>query len=638
MDYSDIARFENTLDIISMHRLVLEQLDRLTQNGMATFVVKNAFPYVFKVTRDLIHETDIVAVSLLLIKENGKRLTKQRDLALNSVLDTIQYHAPVAPSHRPRRPMRANAIQYQQDRLRFNPFAQPNKNTNAVMQKSYSGHKYDPNAGRNNFQKVANQHYNNANSHGSSSSNRPVLTEYKLSTEQMQTVKMPAPANLFSLSRYGEFYANERDRSTHRQLTHNAMKWTTEVRFDETDLRPYTPRSEKRRLQRLADEERERQARDEEERRLAEERAKRALLAQHKVIVNARDRIDHAQARQALQTALERTAPAAATTVTSIILTSDANANTNAGGNVFPSSAATTSAATGVRPRSSSSDRTRNVSSSLAYQSNEGGNHFPSISSSSAPAAASSSSSAAPSSSTSAAAPLPPLVAKKPRQQLPAWAMMSSSRDGAEEDDEDDEDEEDDEEEDEDEDGDQNSNSQPPGVKSGKRRKSSQQSISSTSSSADGVAAAQRGGGGLKNLRMLSMDKKQMAVPSLKTLEEDKRKKQKQQKKTRFIIKSDHKTRSSADVNDQEEDDGGEGSGKELRWAGTKGIVGKRFDPMAAAAAAATAASKAGFGSSSSFAAPINSSTVSAPAPAPATNATSADTVNAANKPGKTNE
>lgn len=631
MDYSDIARFENTLDIISMHRLVLEQLDRLTQNGMATFVVKNAFPYVFKVTRDLIHETDIVAVSLLLIKENGKRLTKQRDLALNSVLDTIQYHAPVAPSHRPRRPMRANAIQYQQDRLRFNPFTQPNKNTNTVMQKTYSGHKYDPNAGRNNFQKVANQHYNNANSHGNSG-NRPVLTEYKLSTEQMQTVKMPAPANLFSLSRYGEFYANERDRSTHRQLTHNAMKWTTEVRFDETDLRPYTPRSEKRRLQRLADEERERQARDEEERRLAEERAKRALLAQHKVIVNARDRIDHAQARQALQTALERTAPAAATTVTSIILTSDTNANTNAGGNVFPSSAATTSAATGVRPRSSSSDRTRNVSSSLANQSNDGSNHLPSISSSSAPAAASSSASAAPSSTTSA--PLPPLVAKKPRQQLPAWAMMSSSRDEAEEDEEDDE--EDDEEEDEDEDGDQNSNSQPPGVKSGKRRKSSQQSISS--SSADGVAnaVAQRGGGGLKNLRMLSMDKKQMVVPSLKTLEEDKRKKQKQQKKTRFIIKSDHKTRSSADVNGQEEDGGGEGSGKELRWAGTKGIVGKRFDPMAAAAVAATAASKAGFGSSSSFTAPINSSTVSAPAPA--TNATTADTENAANKPGNTNE
>lgn len=310
LNYSQTQRLDQDYDMVSVHRMSLEQLDRLCTQGFSAIIAKQAIHYVFKVMSDLANEPDIVAIALKLTADLVNYLIKQRDGVFTAVLNAMQHYAPVAPAHRPRKPKRlamtmdsnhahmptAPAMNYDLTGMFVDPSA-IEKSSSSQQQHSHGKNK-----------KVGIEHAADA------PNNATVEAILAKREAQMQETKMKLlnrpPSDLFQLSRYGEYYATDSERSHLRGITNKAIGFAQRVDFDEGTLRPITPKMRKM----MAEEEKTklRLEKEEEERKRMQEKLQREIEFSErnrpKVILNQRDRLDAQVAKAHLQHAKDNDA------------------------------------------------------------------------------------------------------------------------------------------------------------------------------------------------------------------------------------------------------------------------------------------------------------------------------------------
>jgi hypothetical protein len=112
--FSDTAKYEHAIDIVSLHRLALETLARFVANDKAKQVA--GFPcyeYICRVVNELRAEVDVVAVGLKLLSDVMKYLIEDREDLLHLILNCVQAYAPAAAPHRPRNPKRLRSAEEQ---------------------------------------------------------------------------------------------------------------------------------------------------------------------------------------------------------------------------------------------------------------------------------------------------------------------------------------------------------------------------------------------------------------------------------------------------------------------------------------------------------------------------------------------
>jgi hypothetical protein len=302
LNYGDTARLDADYDMVTIHRLSLEHLDRLCARGFEALVAKQAIHYVFKAMKELADESDVVAVGLKLVADLSRFLLKQRDGVFTAVLNAMQHYAPPAPSHRPRKPKRLAMTLDPSTGLP--PVSAAAAAVAAAPAVSYdlSGMFVDPAAyeakpakGGKKAAHQADVRYDDA-----------VEAIFAKRTAEVQKTRTrllgQPPADLFQLSRYGEFYAADSERSHLRGLTQKAIGFAQRIDFDEASLRPVTPKMRKL----VEEEERRRQqrAREEDARRRERERLEAELAqAEQKplVILQQRDRLQASVAKAALR-------------------------------------------------------------------------------------------------------------------------------------------------------------------------------------------------------------------------------------------------------------------------------------------------------------------------------------------------
>eukprot|EP01033_Poteriospumella_lacustris_P002124 gene2124-1549_t len=306
LNYGDTARLDADYDMVTIHRLSLEHLDRLCARGFEALVAKQAIHYVFKAMKELADESDVVAVGLKLVADLSRFLLKQRDGVFTAVLNAMQHYAPPAPSHRPRKPKRLAMTLDPSTGLP--PVSAAAAAVAAAPAVSYdlSGMFVDPAAyeakpakGGKKAAHQADVRYDDA-----------VEAIFAKRTAEVQKTRTrllgQPPADLFQLSRYGEFYAADSERSHLRGLTQKAIGFAQRIDFDEASLRPVTQKMRKL----VEEEERRRQqrAREEDARRRERERLEAELAqAEQKplVILQQRDRLQASVAKAALRHAHE---------------------------------------------------------------------------------------------------------------------------------------------------------------------------------------------------------------------------------------------------------------------------------------------------------------------------------------------
>jgi hypothetical protein len=107
IDWGDIAKYGDAIDITTLHRLCLETLGRFVTKGRAKNIAASpCFDYVCGVIDGLRQEVDVVAMGLKLLSDVMKYLVEERERTYHVVLNCIQAYAPAAPKHRPRNPKR----------------------------------------------------------------------------------------------------------------------------------------------------------------------------------------------------------------------------------------------------------------------------------------------------------------------------------------------------------------------------------------------------------------------------------------------------------------------------------------------------------------------------------------------------
>lgn len=110
--YSDVAKYDRSVDIVSLHRLVLETLRRFVTRGRVKSVAKEqCFEYVEDVINELRHEVDIVSMGLKLLSDIMKYLVQFRESLLHLILDCIQAYAPPPGANVKRDPARLRAAE-----------------------------------------------------------------------------------------------------------------------------------------------------------------------------------------------------------------------------------------------------------------------------------------------------------------------------------------------------------------------------------------------------------------------------------------------------------------------------------------------------------------------------------------------
>lgn len=110
--YSDVAKYDRAVDIVSLHRLVLETLRRFVTRGRVKSVAKEqCFEYVEGVINELRHEVDIVSMGLKLLSDIMKYLVQFRESLLHLILDCIQAYAPPPGANVKRDPARLRAAE-----------------------------------------------------------------------------------------------------------------------------------------------------------------------------------------------------------------------------------------------------------------------------------------------------------------------------------------------------------------------------------------------------------------------------------------------------------------------------------------------------------------------------------------------
>ncbi len=305
INYMDTSRFDGKVDIVAIHRVAIEQLNRIivkfidspppnasktaTSGEVKTtgstaldktndkdkkkgggpdnatqlaMMVKQCIHYVLKVMSDLVNEVDIVAMALKFLTDIMQQIIPLREKVFPCILDSIQAYAPPAPIHRPRRPKRK-------------------QNTGNVE------YKFDSAGGM---------------------AAAPAWLAPKISRQGPRShigpygIDMSLEVNKFT--RYGQYETLVYDRSMNRAASNLLELCAREIEIDE-NLRPITPRAK---AKKKAEEEAERRRKAELEEILRsqreqeeEERAKRLALlnAGPRMIIRNRDRLDHSAAKQA---------------------------------------------------------------------------------------------------------------------------------------------------------------------------------------------------------------------------------------------------------------------------------------------------------------------------------------------------
>ena len=111
INFAKIDHFINKVDIISIHRLGIESLNRFVDRRHGGDVVDHCLDHVLKVVDQLMHEVDLIAVALKLISDLSKLLVKDRDKILPVILNCMQAYCPTSAAHRVRKPKRLEVSQ-----------------------------------------------------------------------------------------------------------------------------------------------------------------------------------------------------------------------------------------------------------------------------------------------------------------------------------------------------------------------------------------------------------------------------------------------------------------------------------------------------------------------------------------------
>lgn len=100
--------YENCIDIVTLHRLCMETLERLAVVGPAPaeIVANRCFNYIAQTIEKFRKEKDIVIIGLKLLAAIVPYLTTKRAVLYDVTLDSILAYAPAAAADRPRKPLR----------------------------------------------------------------------------------------------------------------------------------------------------------------------------------------------------------------------------------------------------------------------------------------------------------------------------------------------------------------------------------------------------------------------------------------------------------------------------------------------------------------------------------------------------
>ena len=112
--WGDITKYGDAIDIVTLHRLCLETLNRFVTQGRAKHVAGSpCFEYVCNVIDGLRSEVDVVTIGLKLLSDVMKYLVEEREMVYHVILNCVQAYAPAATMHRLRNPKRLQPIEDQ---------------------------------------------------------------------------------------------------------------------------------------------------------------------------------------------------------------------------------------------------------------------------------------------------------------------------------------------------------------------------------------------------------------------------------------------------------------------------------------------------------------------------------------------
>lgn len=205
--FGDIAKFEGKIDIISLHRLCLEKLNRLAVDEDASKVVNQTMQYVFKVADQLLNEVDIIVIALRLLSDVMPLLTSYRDHCLKLIFKAMRHYAPSAPAHRAKSSNSATAVATR---------------SNAVTTSMPSSQTYGGNPGP----------YLQQQSHS-----QPKHTQNRTSQQTQAIAKLGVMGNL---SRYENKYFTSADKTRYQLQSQQVSSYIKTLEFDE-NLEVITP-------------------------------------------------------------------------------------------------------------------------------------------------------------------------------------------------------------------------------------------------------------------------------------------------------------------------------------------------------------------------------------------------------------
>ena len=294
VNFGDIKKYGDAIDIVCLHRLCLETLGRFAANGRAKNIASSpCFEYVCDVIEGLRQEVDVVALGLKLLSDVSKYLVDEREKVFHVVLNCVQAYAPPEQKHRPRNPKRLRSPEElfeESGALNADGVGSPSSafagGGGGMLERGSSTVRYIDSPAR---------------PHGGGAAGRAAATENPPNPNQ---------------SRYGDFYGHSAP-----ALKGSVVEWSQAVTL--LDMSSSGGADIVSRLQR-----RDRAPSKETDNEASGTLSKSAADASDagpstpaeveiKALVRGRVRLDHQAASQALQTAFHTSAPPASTTASS---------------------------------------------------------------------------------------------------------------------------------------------------------------------------------------------------------------------------------------------------------------------------------------------------------------------------------
>ncbi|RYG66153.1 hypothetical protein EON64_10390, partial [archaeon] len=103
-NFNELSRFEGTVDILSLHRLALETLNRFAVKDTHTqqLVAKQTSQYILKVLEGLAERLDLVTLALRLLTELLSHMVSYKERCFGILLKVMKMYAPLPAPHRSR--------------------------------------------------------------------------------------------------------------------------------------------------------------------------------------------------------------------------------------------------------------------------------------------------------------------------------------------------------------------------------------------------------------------------------------------------------------------------------------------------------------------------------------------------------